>query len=304
MIISQDEVKKILLDDMILNITGIKPPPARPVRNVPKVNYDESAISPRSQMLLNLLTPVSRARLRMDFMKDDKEVMRMEEDEEDNDPLYKYFESTEIGVYMEFWICYNLRCPCGGKFMKYLNVNKPIVDVRCVNPEHKIEHGPKYYQIKTTLSGSTYNGYKYFSDKYIFVGSKNKGYYAHYLKPSDNLETLIGYICIEYNKINDIQIKLNLAKSFIVVPDMMSKIDEYYYTYIILSGNNAIQYNTKMCNIYNFNQILDNININITTTQQYDTIIYKKEDRDIAMKLFNKYYKYKQKYLQLKNNIL
>ncbi len=138
-------------------------------------------------MLLDLLTPISKEKLRKQFIMDDMEVINMEED--DTDPLYSYFESTEIGVCMEFWICHNIKCQCGGKFMKYINVNKPIVDIRCVNPAHKLEHGPKYYQIKTKLSGSVYNGYTYFSSKkqYIFVGSKRKGYYAHYLKPTDNL---------------------------------------------------------------------------------------------------------------------
>lgn len=299
--ISQDEVKKILLDDMLFSITGIRIP-LRPVRNVPKVNYNEQLLSPRSEMLLDLLTPISKEKLRKQFIMDDMEVINMEED--DTDPLYSYFESTEIGVYMEFWICHNIKCQCGGKFMKYINVNKPIVDIRCVNPAHKLEHGPKYYQIKTTLSGSVYNGYTYFSSKkqYIFVGSKRKGYYAHYLKPTDNLETLIGYMCIEYDKINDTTIKINLDRSFIISPNMTSKIDDYFYKYITLSGNDAVLYNINMCNVYTLRQIYNDNNI-INITHKYDTIIYNKDDIKLAIKLFNKYYKYKLKYLALKNNL-
>ena len=117
--ISQDEVKKILLDDMLFSVTGIQIP-LRPVRNVPKVNYNEQLLSPRSEMLLNLLTPTSKELLRKEFMMDDMDVIKMEEDEDEIDPVYSYFESTEVGVYMEFWICHNMRCQCGGKFMKYI----------------------------------------------------------------------------------------------------------------------------------------------------------------------------------------
>lgn len=299
--ISQDQVKKILLDNMLFSITGIKPF-QKPVRNVPKINYNEGLLSPKSKMLLNLLTPISREKLKKQFMEDDMEAMEMEEDIEDMDPLYSYFESTEIGAYMEFWICHNMKCQCGSKFMKYINVNKPIVDIRCVNPAHKLEHGPKFYQVKTTLSGNIFNGYTYFSmkDQNIFVGSKKKGYYAHYLKPTDNLETLIGYICIEYKKINDTTIKIDLDRSFVVSPDMLNKIDDFFYNYIVLSGNDAIKYNTNMCNVYTLRQLYNGTNM-IDVTQKYDTIMYKEEDSKIAIKLFNKYYKYKMKYMKLKN---
>lgn len=109
-------------------------------------------------------------------------------------------------------------------------------------------------------------------------------------------------MCIEYDKINDTTIKVNLDRSFIVSPNMTSKIDDYFYKYITLSGNDAVLYNINMCNIYTLRQIYNDNNI-INTTHKYDTIIYNKDDILLAIKLFNKYYKYKLKYLALKNNL-
>ncbi len=267
------------------------------------ISYKETI----TEKILEHLSPQSKIYVSRLFQEDDKLLQKMDKDEEDLDKLYTYFENQEVGTYLELWVCDNIRCPgCKSKLLKYKSLSQPVVDVKCSNPSHDIlYHGPKYYQIKATQQGTEMQGMlrkKYFSkdECYIKVGSKRFGYNAHNIKLSDSLEIkkiLIGYICLEYKRPNpdSRDIILDKEKSFIVKPHISNilkegETDKYYYRYTddVIP---TIIFNPDISKIINL--IENNIKVNLDNHYNlYDSV---------QRQLFQKYLKYKMKYLQLKN---
>ena len=230
--------------------------------------------SPMTKRILESLTPTSsyymKKTLREDDIQHDIEIGKNEED----DPLFEYYENTEIGVFLEYWLCYNIRCPvCGGELGKFTSPNQAVIDLKCMNSSHDV----KYFQVKSTESGKTYIGKKYFNldksnqnNSYIRVGSTKYGYAAHIIKPSDiDKGTLIGYICIEYSLGHDRHIKINKDKSFFVIPNVSSKIDEHYYDYINLMPP-IVKFNLKNNIIKTFrDENITTLNVNLDTSYAY-----------------------------------
>jgi len=215
--------------------------------------------------------------LKKGFESDDEQIKLLEEEQGIKDFLYKYFENKDVGVFMEKWICANIRCTCSGKFAKYSNPNMPVVDIKCINPGHDINiHGPKYYQVKSTEIGTKMFDFEYFQlnpYQLLFVGSPSYGKYSHEIKGGDiDKRTLIGYICIKYKKINDSTININKDVSFILIPNMQVTPElqmELYYTYIEGMRKPMIRFNTKLFTIQFMKTIdIDMSQINIYT--RYD----------------------------------
>jgi hypothetical protein len=268
------------------------------------ISYKETL----TEKILEHLSPQSKLYVSRLFEEDDKLLEKMDKEEEELDKIYTYFENQEVGTYLELWVCANIRCPgCMRKLLKYKSLSQPVVDVKCSNPSHNIlYHGPKYYQIKATEQNKVMYGKKYFSkdEYYIKVGSKRFGYNAHNIKLSDSLEIkkiLIGYICLEYKRPNpDTRfIILDKEKSFIVKPYITKRlktgeIDNYYYTYTD-DVYPTILFNPDISKIINLNMIERNTIINLDNHYNlYDSV---------QRRLFQKYLKYKMKYLQLKSKL-
>lgn len=281
--ISREEVLSILQDKNLLIVLGeaYLRRSARQREKASKKIEINTDLSPYSNRLLNdmALSPWSKIRLALDFKKDDININEIEKKQEVDDPLYVAFNSAQMGITLEYWVCLHMRCCCGGRFFKYASMNKPIVDVCCVNEKHdNIKHGPKYYQIKSSESERTYKGLKYFDieNNFICVGSINKGYNAHMLKPTDDLRTLIGYICIYYTQ-NDNIITVSRRKSYMCVPKMDIKnispmdIKKTYYNYNIIDDINKVTLTKDMFNIYSFSDLTDQI-LTVNVDAQYHTV--------------------------------
>ena len=272
------------------------------------ISYKETL----TEKILEHLSPNSKLYVSRLFDEDDKLLEEMDKEEEMLDKLYTHFEPTEVGTYMELWVCANIRCPgCMHKLLKYKSLSQPVVDVKCSNPKHNIlYHGPKYYQIKAT-HGAKMQGMvrdKYFSkdEFYIKVGSKRFGYHAHNIKLSDSLDikkVLIGYICLEYKRKSQDNryIIIDKEKSFIVKPHITNKLkvgepDKYYYTYTD-DKIPTVQFNPEISKIINLNMI-SNSNRTVNLDDKYN--LYE----SVQQKLFKeKYLKYKIKYLELKKKL-
>ncbi len=266
-------------------------------------------LSPGSEQLLELFSPETQTKLRKDFIKDDKYIENILGRIELDDPNYVHFNSNpKIGTDLELWVCVNIKCPgCGDKLYKYFSTSMPAVDVRCNNPKHNLKYGPKYYQIKATELGKTYNGLKYFSldDKdsrlnYICTGSYRFGYNCHIItSDSKDKDILIGYICLAYNKsASDENIILDNANSFILKPNLsfIPKTDEQklwtYYSYLD-KAKPRITFHREMFEIIR----LPSVSISLNTIYDADKL---QTEEPPANPIFIKYLIMKMKYLNLK----
>ena len=292
-------LKSLFNDSLLVEIIRIDVKRSDRISNMAPVDY---SLSPQSKKILSYLSPASQMRLARDFYLDDLKIQKQLTKSEELDPSYSYFDAAGNGSYLELWICANLNCPgCGAKLYKYASLNMPVIDVCCINENHTIHHGPKYYQIKATLAGNTFRGQKYFDlqNLYISVGSVRYGYNCHIIKADDSLDDksiLIGYICIEYNYYEtQNKITINMHNSFIVIPNLLYKIkqnddDISYYKYLTYEPIPAIQINPKVCFIINFDNFAERFNYdktifkNISLSNYYDGVKVRREDAPLPLK--------------------
>ncbi len=208
-------------------------------------------LSPLSKKIVLAESVSRRQGLIYAILADDKKIDAITRKLDTMDDDYSFILPSEVGNYMELWICANLRCPgCRvGKLFKYISSNMPVIDVRCVNPEHNLlQHGPIFFQIKSTEKHSHLFGRKYFTrvpikdypSGYIKVGSKRFGIYSHSITPVDSVDDKyisIGYICITYKYLTNRRfVSIDLHNSFVVLPNLAfhsrTRSNSYYYQYI------------------------------------------------------------------------
>ena len=143
----------------------------------------------------------------------------------EQNPLYINYDNN--GKIIECWVADNMYCPCCGfkSLRRYVKDNIPCIDLMCINPEHEFKNGVKFFQIKAKSKYIVYPRNKNFdySLKQIHTGSKAIGQYIHDISKGEELYgLLIGYICIEYEKIirepNEL-IRI-LDSSFIILPQI------------------------------------------------------------------------------------
>ncbi len=295
-------------------------------------------LSPKSIDLVWAESVSNRQALVNDIIRDNDKIDAIMSEIESQDDDFTFSISSEVGNYMELWICANLKCPgCRvGKLFKYISSNMPVIDVRCVNPAHDLlEHGPIFYQIKTTEKYTTFLGLKYFTRQpinnypsgYIKVGSKKVGIYSHSITTADSIENKfisIGYICVTFKYLtNRRRINIDLNDSFVVIPNLnyysRTRKNSYYYKYIPNSLNYSIisfNPNINIVRVLTFSElalrdgyvptIFKNINLDkkyktiplTVPTSAYRELIFKDDD-DYE----SKYLYYKNKYLKLKYNL-
>ena len=310
-----------------------------------KIRYEEqeatldqfSELSPDSKNIVMLESTANRQALVYDIIKDTEKINQVTLELDAMDEDFSYTLPSEVGNYMELWICVNMRCPgCRvGMLYKYISSNMPVIDVKCFNTEHNLlNHGPCFYQIKATERNVNFLGKKYFTRKpiqdypsgYIKVGSKRAGVYSHSITSADTIDNKyisIGYICITYYYLtNKRRINIDLNESFVVIPNLSyysrTRTNDYYYQYIPNSLNMPlITYNPnkEIVNVLTFTELINRddyskgIFKNINLDKQYKTIIYHKPSPATRELTFDDEYKekylyYKKKYMKLKYNII
>jgi hypothetical protein len=159
--ITEDYIYNLFETSNIVQITEVQE--LRRTDRIIQPKQNVGLFSPNAQQILNRLTPISRQRMIEDFNIDDLKILKQESIQEEIDETFIYFENQEVGQFLESWVCFNMRCPgCNGILYKYQSKNMPVVDVKCINPNHLLNNGPKYYQIKATESGTTFRGQKIF----------------------------------------------------------------------------------------------------------------------------------------------
>lgn len=203
-----------------------------PTRVRTKPSYLQDYVQDLTPQILRYLTPVSKARMEADFEIDNDIIKKLKEMQEQEDSDYIKYEN--YGKLIECWIADNMICPCCGEnqtLRRYLSDSMPVIDLVCINPLHTLDHGVKFFQVKTS-NGSSFLGKPYFlydssktniNANTIHVGSRVWGEPVHSITPRDSLlnkKILCGYICISYSD-NESTLSINLRNSFIVLPEYL-----------------------------------------------------------------------------------
>lgn len=253
--------------------------------------YDTLISSPDKKMFLK------------DIAKDNAIIEEINSYYEKNDKLYEDERPDSLGFYIEHWLSANLRCPICNQYTLciYEIPNMPVIDLACINNNHKIEHGVKFFQVKTKNIFSSYfsDPYKlYFSkkDKYIYTGSLNFGYNSHMIKGSENIEDkkiLLGYICITYTQ-NENYVNIIKGESFILLPKINNTNDNYYYQYLKTDPKPVIKWNDDMNDILNIPDDIKKIKISQLKEERVVNNIFLRPllfagDRDFYYRKYNKY---------------
>ena len=182
--------------------------------------------------ILDYLSPGARSRMEGDFEIDNVVIERLNEIQEEKDDDYKNYENR--GKLIEAWVANNMRCPCckaQHSLRRYLSDFMPIIDLVCINMEHTINDGVRFFQVKTS-NGIPFMDKPYFnydaseSHEYsntIHVGSRTWGEPVHNIIPFDsqfNKKILCGYICIQYRENEDV-LRIHIKNSMIVLPEYL-----------------------------------------------------------------------------------
>jgi hypothetical protein len=227
------------------------------------------------------------------FHEDDLSIIKSLNEQ---NPLYINFDNN--GKIIECWIADNMCCPCCGEksLRRYVKENIPCIDLMCINPEHKFTDGVKFFQVKAksiTVENPLHKNFDY-SIKQIHTGSKAIGQYIHDIAIDDEYNVLLmGYICIEYEKIrteeNDIIRILN--RSFITLPKIYFELqrtlfsdEEKKYNYklgLIKEDISIIQYESVLTNKYYWYVDNNPKNYTIEFNTNNNDIIFFKNNKNI-----------------------
>jgi len=232
--------------------------------------------------ILSYITPTKRSELQKDLDADTNKINEINNLIDENDSTYINVENH--GKLIEIWLADNMKCPCCKQktLKRYTKDNFPIIDLVCININHNIDDGVKFFQVKSShLNSTSINGQPYFSfqDKTIMTGSKNWGKLVHEIKGSDNYnkkKILIGYICILFTESSDQKyIYINQINSFVVLPYVYLDDDEPYYEYTDFNYHPQIRFNNNMNFIGNFN----GHNLMLKHTNEYDNYTFIETNR-------------------------
>jgi hypothetical protein len=236
---------------------------------------DIKLVSPFTQTILSNLSDEDAKKYLKDYLRENEILKKIQEKIDENDPEFKFTSPSQVGIVLEYWVCAHIKCPvCDGELHKYSFNNMPVIDVRCSNEKHTFNSGPKYFQIKVSEENAallyfTLNRFLDHMNGFITVGSERLGKFSHKVTPGgvmnkrndDDKRLLIGYICITYTYIstNNRYIKVNLHKSFILLPSTtineksINMINDYYYKYInTITNKPTIVYNPEFVDMIRF----------------------------------------------------
>lgn len=254
------------------------------VRQLPP-RYDDYIMN-LTQNILEYLSPSSKIRMEADMEIDNEIIKRLNELQELEDPEYKHYENH--GKLIEAWIADNMCCPScrhSNSLRRYLSDSMPVIDLVCINPNHTINHGVKFFQVKAS-NGALFQDKPYFNydpsctsinSNTIHTGSRIFGEPVHKIGPYDTLldkKILCGYICIRYIEYED-NLRIDLINSMIVLPEYLLSNgptrrelfpslvssrpvhdDDWYYCYIEpISKHNRIKFNLATNRIISNNKL-------------------------------------------------
>lgn len=195
---------------------------------------------------------------------DDDLITKITKYEDEKDEIYVNTEN--FGKLIEVYIADNFYCPvCKNKTLRrYVRDNFPAVDLVCVNEKHFFDHGVKFFQVKSMIQHSLFNGKSYFSleEKYIHVGSYKYGKIIHnigHLEPNYycNRKILLGYICVTIGRMSESNVSINPSKSFFVLPKINIMINKKLFNdNDIISSDDVIVSD----DIQQFYKYIDNTN--------------------------------------------
>lgn len=178
------------------------------------------ALTPIIQKYAGLNTDIN-AKLK----KDDILIKRIQTYVENKDGPYIHIEN--FGKHIETWMADFFICPVckSNTLRRYAKNNFPAIDLVCINENHLFNDGVKFFQVKSMISGATFNNKPYFSlnDRTIHVGSYKYGKIVHNINITNpnyylDKKILIGYICVVIDKILQNDLKISTIKSFCVLP--------------------------------------------------------------------------------------
>jgi hypothetical protein len=184
--------------------------------------------------IINYLSPGVHSEIIADLKIDDDLIFKLKQITDDEDADYVRYENR--GKLIECWIADNMCCPCCGEntLRRYANDSMPIIDLVCINIEHTINKGVKFFQVKTNKIHSVlFRGKPYFAHNYsrpidshtIHVGSRKWGQHVHNITPQHKLidkKILCGYICIKFaDGGKKLDLQFSEEKSFIVLPEYL-----------------------------------------------------------------------------------
>jgi hypothetical protein len=229
-------------------------------------NMAPAFLSPGAKIIYdNVTTPEKHMLLSEGFAKDNEYIDKSEE-EELGDLYYEELTKSELGYYMESYICDNLRCPsCGNRLLKFVRKNMPLVDLICENAtDHFLQNLCYLWQVKTTVDSENY-----FSNDHLTM-TKN-GYtdiilnITSYLN-NDIKKLQIGFICLHLVLENDHLYHIDKSKSFILNPELrITEPKDYYYRVVSQTTDKlTIEWNTNLVKMTFFNSLetLPKINTN------------------------------------------
>lgn len=241
-----------------------------------------------SKQLYESISPDKREHF-LELLRQDDDIINQTINNVEDTP-FNQIDGSEMGVYIESWICINLCCPGCSEYSlyKYSHPNMPVIDVACVNSSHPFSSGPRYYQIKATGNTShlkyfTRNPVKYSPTGYIKVGSKRYGHWSHEVSITDSdedKELVIGYICISYQSLGDMKITIDPEQSFVLIPNLTFTVEtpgvsyHKYYKYLYTRNSTLVSYNDKYVMAYPLHYFFSDIsilkNIKIDYRFEYD----------------------------------
>lgn len=252
----------------------IKYAPVTPPRKIQRPVCD---LTPVSKSIYDTLTPVSKKKILKDFSSNDAAVSVVEERQENTDPDYQEkFENRGLGFYAEDYISYHGFCPiCGANTLrKYKHANIPVVDLVCINKDYHLEENQCFlFQIKISLNKNYFD----LNRKKISVGSKKFGIIPHQQKGTSDtvMKHLVpGYICLylEEHPSNIQTYIVNHRNSFVLIPDLNSKLDQPYYQYLPeknIYGKDVITWNSSMVTTHELRSVLTTGRVIYETFEEY-----------------------------------
>lgn len=272
--------------------------------------YNPLELTPSAKAIYESANTIEKIKLLKDFKKDDELAQIIIDLDTDIDYNYED-DASSIGFYLESWLLLNFACPVCDKMTlrKYALQNMPVVDLVCINVDHKIDKGPKFFQVKSSYVASRLiNGKEYFSKNdsiisdgivyngYIHVGSTKYGHSAHIIACGDSLQKkriLVGYICLKYDIIagESNKIKINKINSFVLIPDVSIPVvkgqeKKTYYKYYSHPGQMKplVVWEKDLVVLTNFVSSTDNyiVDLNVPLTD----IVERNTSFTAAVKLF------------------
>ena len=225
-------------------------------------NFTPSSLTPSTKTIYNSISSAEKMRFLSDISQDQNKIDKSLSHEL-NDPFNLELTKSELGFYMEYYLCDKLRCPyCNSKLLKFFKQNMPMVDLICANAKHHVESKLCcLWQVKTTVASDNY-----FNLTSKIISIPYNSYSQIVINPVEEYRHLqIGFICIYLNESSDgYRYNINYEKSFILRPKINS-----FRCYREMNNDRRKMFITWNDECFNDPKNIPNIGIGINTNEVY-----------------------------------